>query len=140
MRLAAILSLAFTTTLLLLGCGTKSSSTTGTDPKVADAKEKIKDAVDATVAAAKSKRDEYARDMQKKLDELDATYKDLEHRAAAAKDQDKKKLVENVNAAKAKRDAAARKLDELKAASHDRWEKVKEGIENAFEDLKKAVH
>ena len=34
---------------------------------------------------------------------------------------------------------AAKKLDELKEASHDRWEKVKDGVENAFEDLKKVV-
>ena len=33
---------------------------------------------------------------------------------------------------------AAKKLDELKEASHDRWEKVKDGVGNAFDDLKKA--
>ena len=36
-----------------------------------------------------------------------------------------------------KRDAAVRKLDELKEASADRWEKVKEGVKNALDDLKK---
>ena len=39
--------------------------------------------------------------------------------------------------AKAKRDAAGKKLEEVKNASHDRWEKVKDGVENAYDDLKK---
>ncbi|MFO7974453.1 MAG: hypothetical protein R6V12_07455 [Candidatus Hydrogenedentota bacterium] len=33
-------------------------------------------------------------------------------------------------------DAAAKKLDELNEASADRWEQVKEGVANAFADLK----
>ena len=36
-----------------------------------------------------------------------------------------------------KRDAAARKLDELKEAGADRWEKVRGGVGTAFDDLKK---
>jgi hypothetical protein len=36
-----------------------------------------------------------------------------------------------------KHDAAAKKLDELKEAPPDRWEKVRDGVGNAFDDLKK---
>lgn len=36
-----------------------------------------------------------------------------------------------------KRDAAAKKLDELKDAGVNRWEKVKDGVGSAFNDLKK---
>jgi hypothetical protein len=68
-----------------------------------------------------------------------AKYKALEQRAANAKDDSRKDLDEKVKVAKARRDAAARKLDELKEAGHDRWEKVKDGVENAFEDLKKVI-
>jgi len=35
------------------------------------------------------------------------------------------------------RDAAAKKLDELKQAGADRWEKVKKGVGSALDDLKK---
>jgi hypothetical protein len=38
---------------------------------------------------------------------------------------------------KAKHDAAAKQLDELKEAAPDRWEKIKESVGNAFDDLKK---
>lgn len=87
--------------------------------------------------AAKAKRDEYAREMHKQLDQLDAKYEELKTSAAKAEGQVKKDLEKKVEAAKVKRDAAAKKLDELKAAAPDSWEKIKEGVGNAFDDLKK---
>ncbi|QJW94641.1 sll1863 family stress response protein [Frigoriglobus tundricola] len=139
MRRLAISSLLLSGALLGSGCGANTSPTTPPDPKVADARDKINDAEKATVEAAKSKRDEYARAMQKRLDELTAKFDALNVRAARAEGQTKKDLDTKLEEAKVKRDAAAKKLGELKEASHDRWEKVKDGVENAFEDLKKAV-
>ena len=103
-----------------------------------DAKKKIGDAADATVEAAKAKRDDYAREMHKRLDELDMKYDELKARVAKADEQGKKGLQKKLDEAKVKRDAAAKKLDELKEASHDRWEKIKDGVGHAFDDLKKA--
>jgi predicted nucleic acid-binding Zn-ribbon protein len=132
MRRTGILSLAFFVTLLTLGCGTSPSPTS-------DANEKVRDAEKATIEAARAKRDEYARDMQKTLDELDAKCKVLEHRAANAEGQAKKDLEKKIEDAKAKHAVAAKKLRELKEASDDRWEKIKDGVGSAFDDLKKAV-
>lgn len=75
--------------------------------------------------------------MSKQLDELNAKYEDLKVRAAKAGDEAKKGLDKKLEEAKGKRDAAAKKLTELKEASVDRWEKVKEGVGSAFDDLKK---
>ena len=75
--------------------------------------------------------------MHKQLEGLDAKYEELKASAAKAEGQAKKDLEKKVEEAKAKRDAAAKKLDELKVAAPDRWEKVKEGVGNAFDDLKK---
>lgn len=132
MRHSAIFSLTFLVALLALGCGMNSSTTTAPDSKISEAEK-------ATAEAAKAKRDEYARAAQKRLDELTAKYEELKTRAAKAEGQAKKDLEKKAEEAKVKRDAAAKKLDELKAASHDSWEKVKDGVENAFEDLKKVV-
>jgi hypothetical protein len=88
-------------------------------------------------AAAKAKRDEYAREMHKQLDELDAKYEELKASVAKAEGQAKKDLDKKVAEAKVKRDAAVKKLDELKEAAPDRWEKIKDGVGNAFDDLKK---
>ena len=130
MRRTGILSLTLSAALLALGCGISTSSTPGTHSKV-------KDAVDATTEAAKAERDKFVREMSKQLDELNLKYKALEQRAAEAKGDAKKELDEKVKVAKAKRDAAAKKLDELKEAGADRWEKVRDGVGTAFDDLKK---
>jgi hypothetical protein len=139
MRQVAPFSLVFSVALLALGCGLKSSPTTPPDPKIADAKDKISDAEKATAEAARAKRDEYGRAAQKRLDELTAKYEELKGRAAKAEGQMKKDLEKKAEEAKVRRDAAAKKLDELKGAVHDRWEKVRDGVERAFEDLKKVV-
>jgi hypothetical protein len=86
--------------------------------------------------AAKAKRDEYVREMQKQLDQIDAKYEELKASAAKAEGQAKKDLEKKVEVAKVKRDAAAQKLDELKVAAPDRWEKIKDGVGSAFDDLK----
>ena len=129
MRHAATLSLALAA-LLSPGCGTGSSPTP-------NANDKVRDAGEAAAEAARAKRDEYAREMQKQLDVIDAKYKALEQRAAAATGDARKDLDEKVKVARARRDVAAKKLDEVKAASVERWEKVKDGVGNAFDDLKK---
>jgi len=121
---------------MLQGCGTNVSRET--DAKVSNAKEKIKDAAGATGEAAKALRDDYARAMTKRLAELDAKVDDLKNRAAKADEQTRKGLQSQLEDAKVKRDAAMKKLDELKAASVDRWEKIKDGVGNAFDDLKKS--
>ncbi len=138
MRYTGTLSLALSAALLL-GCGETSPPTRPSDAKIADAKDKIGDAGKATVEAARARRDDYAREMHKRLDDFDVKCKELEARAAKAEGQGKKDLEKKLAEAKVKRDAAAKKLAELKEAGIDRWEKVKEGVGNAFDDLKKVV-
>jgi DNA anti-recombination protein RmuC len=118
MRHTGIVSLAFSAALLTLGCGTNPSSTAPTE-------------------SAKVKRDEYVREMSKRLDEFDAKCKQLEARITKEEGQAKQDLEKKLEQAKVKRDAVAKKIDELKEASGDRWEKVKEGVGNALDDLKK---
>lgn len=137
MRITGIFSLALLAPLMLAGCGTNPSSPMDANAKVSVAKEKIKDAAQATSEAAKAKQDEYVREMNKRLDSLNVKYEELKDRTAKASDQAKKDLERKLEEAKVKRDAAAKKLDELKEASADRWEKVKEGVGNALDDLKK---
>ncbi len=137
MRYTGILSLALAAALLALGCGTKGSSNPDLSSKMSNAEEKIKDAADAITEAAKAQRDEYAREMSKRFEELNAKYDELKVRAVKAEGQAKQDLEKKLAVAKVKRDAAAKKLDELKEAGADRWEKVKEGVGNALDDLKK---
>ena len=115
--------------------------TTGSDAssnlKIAVAKLDDQDGVDATADAAKAKWDEYTSAMQMQLDQLAAKYTELKDRAANAKGPAKTDLETKRAQAKTKLDVAAAKLDEIKSASVDGWEKLKEGVGNAFDDLKK---
>jgi TolA-binding protein len=132
MRYTGILTMALSAALALLGCE-KPSSTPDPDSKISNAKKKIGDAVEA----AKAKRDEYVLAMSKQLDELNVKVDELKGRVAKANDQAKEGLAKKLKEAEVKRALAAKKLDELKAAGADRWEKVKEGVGSALDDLKK---
>lgn len=68
---------------------------------------------------------------------MNVKYEELKDRAAQAEGQGKQDLEKKLEEAKVNRDVAAEKLDELEEAGADRWEKVKEGVGNAFDDLQK---
>lgn len=111
---------------------------TGHPTKGTDASTDLKITVGKNPAeAARLTRDEAVREMTKSLDELNAKVEALKGRAAKAEGQAKQDLEKKLEVAKVKRDAAAKKLEELKEAGPDRWEKVKEGVGNALDDLKK---
>jgi hypothetical protein len=110
---------------------------TGNPTKGSDGSTELKLTVTKDAEVAKAKRDEYARQMQKQLDQLDTKYEELKAKAAKAEGQAKKDLEKRLAEAKVKRDAAAKNLDELKEAGADRWEKVKEGVGGALDELKK---
>jgi TolA-binding protein len=136
MRCFTILCLTFLAALLL-GCGPSNPSAPDPHPKTSNAAEKLKEAAEATTAAAQEQRDLFIRTMGQRLDELNLKYEELKTAAAKAEGQAKQDLEQKLEEARIKRDAAGQKLEELKAAGADRWEKVKEGVGNAFEDLKK---
>lgn len=73
-------------------------------------------------------------------DKLDAAVANAKVTGREAKISSRKQLVE----LKAKLDAARSKLDEAKAAGSETWDVVKEGVEQAWQDLektfKKLVH
>lgn len=118
---------------------------TGKPAKGADAKAEMKlsitaldalDTANASADAARAKWDEYTLTMQNQWDQFKEKFAALQESAAKAEGQVKVDLDAKLAEAKVKMDAAAVKLEELKTASADRWEKVKEGLANAFDDLK----
>jgi hypothetical protein len=138
MRRLTFLGLVLSAGLLAPGCGPTASPTPAAAPGRSDADAKVRDAEKAVAEAAKAQRDEYAREMHKKFDDLDARYRALETRAAAAQGDARRDLDAKVKAAKARRDVAATRLGELKNAGADRWDKVKDGVGSAIDDLSKA--
>lgn len=89
----------------------------------------------ARADAAKAEFQAYTDAMEAKYEEYEDKYDALQTRAASAEGQAKTDLDKQVVVAKSKLDVAAAKLAELEAAEPTRWEKVKEGVGNAFDDL-----
>lgn len=117
---------------------TPTSPRTTADRRVGEASEKIGDAVDATLAAARAKRNEYAADARRQLLELDAKLAELNARVTTAAGDARIELQKKAAEAKVKRDAAAARLDELQADGGERWEKIKVGVSQALDDLRRA--
>jgi len=101
------------------------------------AKQEPKETANATADAAKTKWDEYTAAVQTQWNQFAAKFAALKDSAAKAEGQAKTDLDKRLAEAQVKMDAAAVKMAELKSASADRWDKVKEGVSNAFDDLNK---
>ncbi len=136
MRRLLWFALTISAALLPLGCKPDNPDV---NAKVAHAKEKLKEAGKATGEAAAALRDEYAKDMHKQLAALEVKTAELKEKAAKATGETKKNLEKKLEDAKAKHGDVAKKLDELKNASAEEWEKLKSGVGTAFDDLKKMI-
>lgn len=139
MRCISIFGLVILAALPSLGCKPEDGPKTAADAKVSEAKEKIKAAAEAAAKAAAAKRDEYAVEMRKQLDELDAKSAVLKEKASKAAGQAKADLEKKLEETKSKHADAVKKLEELKNASAEHWESFKEGMKKAYEDVKKSI-
>ena len=137
LRRSRFLTVIIASVLLQSGCN--NGTNPGADAKVSEAKEKIKEAAKATADAFEAKRVEYTKEMNKQLAELQVKCDELKEKATKATGEEKKALEKKLEEAKSKHGDALKKLDELKDASADRWEKLKEGMGNAYKDLKKVI-
>lgn len=99
-------------------------------------KQDIEDMATESEDAAETKWEEYSIVAQEQLEKFKVKFAELKERAANAEGQVKADLDLKIADAKIKMDEASVKFEELKSASADRWEKAKEGLSKAFDDLK----
>lgn len=110
-----------------------------TEMKISVAKVDTVDTANAAADAATAKWNEYTTAMQAQMDQLSAKYMELQKSAAEATGEAKVEADKMIAEAKTKMDAASARLNELKAAGADTWEMVKDGVTQAFEELKTAL-
>ena len=82
-----------------------------------------------------SKRDAYIATIKLQLDELNANMSKLEAKAKEAKENAREKYTEEMGKLRKQSKLAVAKLDELKAAGEDSWEKIvveMETVRDAF--------
>ncbi len=84
-------------------------------------------------------RDAYVEKFKAQIDQWNADIEKLEAKAREARADAKIEHEKKLKEARARRDAAQGKLDELKSASGEAWEDVKQGAERAWSACREAV-
>lgn len=139
-----LLTLASVVSIALVGCSespeaTETEHSTYKPPVTSsNVKDEVKGATDAVAQFAAQKRDEYAADLQDKMDELDVKIEKLKAKSADVKDDAKAKWDDKMKALQAKREAAAEKFAKMKDASGDAWEEMRSGLQKSWEELREA--
>lgn len=86
-----------------------------------------------------SKRDEFVKQMQAKLDVWNAGIDELEAKARKRQAQSTHDYRARLAELKGKRDEAVGKLKEVQNPSEDAWESLKMGTERIWDDMKQTV-
>jgi hypothetical protein len=123
--------------LLVLGCD-KPRSTPGGTVTAGDVRRETREAAEAAGTLAAQKKAEYQKRMEEELEDLDRRIERLKARAADAGEEARARLEKELAELEPKREAARKKLEQFQAASAEAWEDMKEGVGNAFDELKQA--
>jgi DNA anti-recombination protein RmuC len=87
-----------------------------------------------------AKRDAYVEKMKKQLDELNAQADELEKKMQHTEKDVQAKLQQQLEGVREKRDQLMNKLEEMKTAGEDLWEKLVGEVEHAWEAFKHSVN
>lgn len=104
-----------------------------------DVQRETKEAVEAAGKLAAQKKEEYQRELNKKLADLDRQIDEWKAKAAKASAEAKVEMDKKLEALKEKRDAVARKMKELGDSTSAAWDDLKTGLEKAYDELADAV-
>lgn len=86
------------------------------------------------------KKDAYKAKIDAKLKEFGARIDELKAKAEGAEAGAKVEYMKQVETLRRKKEAAQVKLEELKKAGDEAWDKLKAGVEHATAELKDAIH
>lgn len=87
-----------------------------------------------------SKRDDYATKMKQTIDDVNNQIDELERKTKQAGDAAQKKYDEQIVKLREQSRQASAKLDELKSAAEDTWEKMVGEVENVTKAFKQSVN
>ena len=127
--------------LFLVGCGNQNGPAPVSSEKqvtAEDVKKEVGEAVDTAKEFTMQKRDEYAKQIQQQLTELNGKIAALETKGAQLKDDAKQKWNERLKNLKQNRDQVSQQLEEFNKSSADAWEGLKRDLDIAWNNLKQA--
>lgn len=150
-RPTSVLALALTTTVIAHGCAEKprqepqertafkipaeptEARATTRDTPPAGAK------ADDTFAAARKAKVEFQETLTENLRRLDEQMRELQLKVVNLSDKAKADWAEKMKDLESKRTAARAKLAELRAATGDAWEHLRDGSQAAWQELEQAL-
>lgn len=103
-----------------------------------DAKKELSEAADAVEDLAAEQKDNFVKEIDQQLKELDTSIARMKEQAKEAKDDARKEIEDQLAEIETRREALLDRLEELGRTSGNAWEDRKEGVINAWDELKKA--
>ena len=124
---------------LLVACGNEKAPAPVSGEKQVtgeDVKKEVGEAVDTAKDFTKQKQEEYVKQINQKLKDMEVKIAELEAKGADLKDDAKKKWNEKLDDLKMKRGKVAEKVDQFSKSSADAWQGLKKDIDSAWDNLK----
>ncbi len=103
-----------------------------------EARKEMSEASDALQDLAARQKDEFLKQVNAQLQDVDTSMKTIEEQAGKLTDQARKRVERRLAIVAAKRRDLVDRLQELETSSGSAWEKFREGVRNAWDELKKS--
>jgi TolA-binding protein len=123
-----------------VGCDQKHAVQTPGKVTSEDVRRDAGQAVDTAVEYSQQTKEDFQKELDTQLNELDVKIDKLREKGRDLKDEAKANWEQKMTALETKRDAARAKLDEVGRASAEAWKDVQKGAQSAWDDLDKAFH
>jgi hypothetical protein len=104
-----------------------------------DVTREVREALQAAGRYSYQHKDEYVKKLRGVVDDLDDRIDELQQRVRTTSRDARRKLEDQIHALKQKRGVVEDRLNKLKSAGADAWNDVKAGVQNAAEDLRRAI-
>jgi N-acetylglucosaminyldiphosphoundecaprenol N-acetyl-beta-D-mannosaminyltransferase len=103
------------------------------------AAQETRDILEAAKQDARSLKDEYAARAEARLSELESAFNDLKTKSAAGGRKTRKAAADRLDALQDKRAGARKRLQSLRAAGENGWEKLRNGLDEALMDFQESL-
>jgi len=124
--------------LALIGCEQKPADRTPGKVTSEDVRRDAGHAINTAAEYSQQTKEEFQKNLDARLNELDAKIAKLREKGRNLKDQAKTNWDQKMAELETKRDAARAKLAEVGHSSADAWKDVQKGDQSAWDDLDKA--
>lgn len=123
---------------LFTGCENRKEATPKETVTTEDVKKEVGEAFETAAEFTQQQKEEYQREVERRIMEIDSKLQDIETRADMLKEEARNELNKEIENLEKKKADAKQKLAQLKSATGTAWEDIKTGLDKAFEDMDEA--